>query len=129
MLKAGKVGVALFVMRSKETLAILRAREDVIVLNRIRFEEEIRATKELDLPAKSTAKPAELKMAITLIDQLSGEFDISKYKDTYTAELMKLVKARAKGTKYKRPKLRLVHSKSEDLMDQLKASLKHRKAS
>lgn len=129
LLKAGKVGVALFVMRSKETLAILRAREDVIVLNRIRFEEEIRSTKELDLPAKSTVKPAELKMAITLINELSGEFDISKYKDTYTAELMKLVKARAKGTKYKRPKLRLVHSKSEDLMDQLKASLKHRKAS
>ena len=129
LLKAGKAGVALFVMRNKETLAILRAREDVIVLNRIRFEEEIRSTKELDLPAKSTVKPAELKMAITLTEQLSGEFDISKYKDTYTAELMKLVKARAKGTKYKRPKLRLVHSKSEDLMDQLKASLKHRKAS
>ena len=129
LLKAGKAGVVLFVMRNKETLAILRAREDVIVLNRIRFEEEIRSTEELDLPAKSTVKPAELRMAITLIEELSGKFDISRYKDTYTAELMKLIKARAKGVKHKAPKLKLVHSRSGDLMGQLKASLKHRKAS
>ncbi|HWP91175.1 MAG TPA: Ku protein [Thermodesulfobacteriota bacterium] len=129
LLKTGKVGVALFVMRSKETLAVLKAKEDAIVLNRIRFEEEIRNTKELELPSKSKVKPAELKMAINLIDELSGKFDISQYKDTYTGELMKLVKSRAKGTKYRRPKLRLVHSKSDDLMDQLKASLKQKKAS
>ncbi len=129
LLKTGKVGVALFVMRSKETLAVLKAKEDAIVLNRIRFEEEIRNTKELELPSKSKVKPAELKMAISLIDELSGKFDISQYKDTYTGELMKLIKSRAKGTKYKRPKLRLVHSKSDDLMDQLKASLKQKKAS
>jgi DNA end-binding protein Ku len=129
LLKTGKVGVALFVMRNKETLALLKAKEDVIVLNRIRFEEEIRSTEELDLPAKSTVKPAELRMAITLIEELSGKFDISRYKDTYTAELMKLIKARTKGVKHKAPKLKLVHSRSSDLMGQLKASLKHRKAS
>jgi DNA end-binding protein Ku len=129
LLKTGKVGVALFVMRNKETLALLKAKEDVIVLNRIRFEEEIRSTEELDLPAKSTVKPAELRMAITLIEELSGKFDISRYKDTYTAELMKLIKARTKGVKQKAPKLKLVHSRSSDLMGQLKASLKHRKAS
>jgi hypothetical protein len=42
---------------------------------------------------------------------------------------MKLIKARAKGVKHKAPKLKLVHSRSGDLMGQLKASLKHRKAS
>jgi DNA end-binding protein Ku len=121
--KTRKVGVSTFVMRNKESLAILRPEKNVIVLNKIRFEEEIRNPDELNLPKKAEVKPAELKMAITLIDQLSGKFDISKYKDTYSNELLKLVKAKASGKKTKQPQLKIVHSKTKDLMDQLKASL------
>jgi DNA end-binding protein Ku len=131
LLKTKKVGVASFVMRSKESLAILRPDKDVIVLNRIRFEEEIRSTEELALPKNTEVKPAELKMAITLIDQLAAKFDISKYKDTYNAELLKLIKAKAGGKKIQVPEMRVVHSKTQDLMEQLKASLdvKRKKAS
>lgn len=129
--KTKKVGIATFVMRSKETLAILKANEKVIILNRIRFEEEIRDASELALPAKAQIKANELKMAVSLIEQLSGKFDISKYKDTYSEELMKVIKAKAKGVKVKEPKLKIVHGKTKDLMDQLKASLntKRKKAS
>ena len=130
LLKTGKAGVATFVLRNRENLAILRATENVIVLNRIRFEAEIRDSKELNLPQRAEIKGAELSMAISLIDQLSSKFDISKYKDTYNAELMKLIKAKAKGKEIKSPKLRIVYSKSEDLIKQLKASLeKPKKAS
>lgn len=131
LLKTKKVGVASFVMRSKESLAILRPDKDVIVLNRIRFEEEIRDTNDLSLPKNTTVKPAELKMAITLIDQLTGKFDISKYKDTYNGELLKLIKAKASGKKIKVPQMKIVHNKTKDLMEQLKASLdvKRKKAS
>jgi len=129
--KTKKVGVATFVMRSKESLAILRPDKNVIVLNKIRFEEEIRDTDELALPKNTEVKPAELKMAVTLIDQLTGKFDISKYKDTYTDELMKLIKVKASGKKIKKPELKVVRGKTQDLMDQLKASLegKRKKAS
>jgi DNA end-binding protein Ku len=130
--KTGKVGVATFVMRSKESLAILRPNENVLVLNRIRFEEEIRDPKELTLPENTTIKPAELQMAVSLINQLSGKFDVSKYKDTYKEELMKLIEAKAKGQKIKAPDMKVVHSKTQDLMSQLKASLdtpKRKKAS
>jgi DNA end-binding protein Ku len=128
--KTKKVGIAKFVMRSKESLAVLKGSEKVIILNRIRFEEEIRDASELNLPAKSAIKPNELKMAVSLIEQLSGKFDISAFKNTYSAELMKFIKAKAKGVKVKEPKLKVVHTKTEDLMDQLKASLsKKRKAS
>ena len=131
LLKTKKVGIATFVMRSKESLAILRAEEKVIILNRIRFEEEIRDPKELTLPQKTDVKPAELQMAISLINQLSHKFDISSYKDTYTADLMKLIHAKAKGQKVKAPQMKVVHSKTQDLMSQLKASLdtKRKKAS
>lgn len=123
LLKTGRAGVASFVMRNKETLAILRASNDVIILNRIRFHEEIRTTKELELPAKTTIKPPELKMAIALVEQLSGKFDISGYKDTYNAALMKLINAKAKGKKTTEPIMKVVHSKTADLMEQLKTSL------
>ncbi|CAN5322492.1 Ku protein [soil metagenome] len=137
LLKTGKVGVATFVLRNKESLAILRPDEKVIVLNKIRFTEEIRDHKELTLPENTTVKPAELQMAISLIDQLTNKFDISKYKDTYNEELMKVIEMKAKGKKIKAPAMKVVHSKSQDLMDQLKASLeskkpdirKHKKAS
>lgn len=130
--KTGKVGIATFVMRSKESLAVLRPDEKVLVLNRIRFEEEIRDPKELTLPENTSVKPAELQMAISLINQLSGKFDVSKYKDTYRGELLKLIHAKAKGKKITIPEMKVVHSKTQDLMSQLKASLetpKRKKAS
>ena len=129
--KTGKAGVATFVMRNKESLAILKASRNAIILNKIRFEEEIRDTKELGIAARAPVKPAELKMAISLINQLSAKFNISKYKDTYTELLMKVIKAKSKGVKAKEPHLKVVHSTTKDLMSQLKASLgtKTKKAS
>jgi DNA end-binding protein Ku len=129
--KTKKVGVATFVMRSKEGLAILRANEKVIILNRIRFAEEVRDPSELNLPEAPTIKKAELDMAISLINQLTSKFDISGYKDTYTEQLMKVINDKAKGVKVKAPQMKVVHSDKGDLMSALKASLdvKKKKAS
>jgi len=120
--KSGKVGLGTYVMRTKETIGIIKPKDDILVLNKMRFPEEIRDHKELKVPADKT-KPNELKMALALIDQLSGPFDIDKYKDTYSEQLMKVIEAKAKGKKITMPTMKVVHSKSQDLMDQLKASL------
>jgi DNA end-binding protein Ku len=124
-------GVGSFVLRNKEHLAVIKVYEEVIVLNMIRYQQEIRDYKDLKIPETSEAKPTEMKMALELIKQMTEPFDISKYSDTYTDQLMKLIKARAKGVKPKIPKLRVVHKQTTDLMDQLKASLstKRKKAS
>jgi len=132
LIKTGKVGVATFVMRNKENLAIIKVSGEALILTKMRFAEEIRSSKELELPLKSTVKPAELKMAISLINQLSGKFTISKYKDQYTAQLLKTIKAKAKGKKATTSSpMKVVHSKAKDLMEQLKESLntKSKKAS
>ncbi|MBO9573518.1 MAG: Ku protein, partial [Chitinophagaceae bacterium] len=128
--KTGKTGIATFVLRTKETLALLKAVGDVLVLQKIRYEEEIRKTTDLKIPDSSPKAP-ELKMAISLIDQLTGKFDISKFKDTYSSQLMKMIEAKAKGKSVKAPTMKVVHSHSTDLMEQLKASLgtKKKKAS
>jgi len=122
--KSGKAGIGSFVLRSKEHLCILRPYENAIVLNRLRFNEEVRDPGELTLP-KVKPKPTEMKMALSLIDQLTtARFDIKKFKDTYTAELLKLIKAKAKGKSIKTSPLKVTHRKADDLMSQLKASIK-----
>jgi DNA end-binding protein Ku len=125
--KSGKVGLGTYVMRSKEALCVLKPMENVIILNKIRFAQEIRDVNELNIPGKGNIKPAELQMAMALIDQLTGPFDISKYKDTYTDALLKVIHAKAKGKKVEVPHLRVVHGKAKDLMSQLKASLETKK--
>lgn len=121
--KSGKAGIGTFVLRNKEHLCILRPYKNTIVLNRLRFAEEIRDPAELTLP-KDKPKPTEMKMALSLIEQLTTKFDITKYKDNYTSELLKLIKAKAKGKKIKQPSLKVTHRKQDTLMSQLKASLK-----
>jgi DNA end-binding protein Ku len=128
LMKTKKVGVATFVMRTKETLAILKANKDIIVLDCLRFHEEVKNTKDLDLPKKTEVKTTELKMAINLIESQTNKFDITAYKNTYREQLMKMIQAKAKGIKTKTPHLKIVQTKSKDLMSKLKASLKHDKA-
>lgn len=124
---SGKVGVTSFVLRNKEGLAILKPYKDVIVLNRIRFQQEIRDTSELKLPPVSKTKVKEMDMAHKLVEQLTEKFDISSYKDQYTDKLLQIIKDKAKGKKQAPPKLKIVHKQSDDLMSMLKASLETKK--
>lgn len=127
--KSGKVGLGSFVLRTKETVCVVKAEDGVLVVQKLRFAEEVRDHSELNIPNLSakSVKPNELKMAMSLIDQLAGPFDISEFKDTYSEKLMKLIKAKAKGKKITTPSLKVVHSRASDLMSQLKASLETKK--
>jgi DNA end-binding protein Ku len=129
LIKSGKVGVAQFVLRTAEALTILKPMDNMLVLSKIRFAEEIRDTAEFKLPAKSVVKPAELKMALSLINQYTTPFDITSFKDEYASALLKVIKAKASGKKRTVPKLKVVRTKTQDLMEQLKASLGKSKAS
>lgn len=125
---SGKVGVGTIVLRNKESLVILKSYKNVIVLNRIRFQEEIRNTTELKLPPLSEMKTKEMDMAVKLVGQLTEKFDIAKYKDNYTAKLLEIIKNKAKGKKQVAPKLKVVHKQNDDLMAMLKASLENEKS-
>lgn len=122
LIKTGKVGLGTHVLRTRENLVLIKPHDDLLILNKIRFQQEIRDPEEIKTP-ETNNKPSELKMAVQLIEQLSGEFDISKYKDTYSQKLLKFIEAKAKGKPIKTSPLRVVHSRNHDLMSQLKASL------
>ncbi len=118
-------GIGTFVLRDSEAIGMIRPyNEEILVLNRLRFNQEIRDYKDLKIPAQKAPKPAELKMAVSLIKQLSQEFDPVMYKDNYSVELMKIIKKKAKGKNIKAKKAESAkEGKVIDLMAQLKASL------
>jgi DNA end-binding protein Ku len=119
-----KVAVGEYIMRNRENICLLRAQDDMLLLLKIRYAEEIRDYGELNIPKDIEVRPAELKMALALINQLTTKkFSLDKYKDTYDEELMEIIEAKAKGKKVTQPKFKIVHNKSKDLMTQLKASL------
>ena len=124
---SAKVGVGTIVLRNKESLVILKSYKNVIVLNRIRFQEEIRNITELKLPPLSAMNSKEMDMAVKLVEQLTEKFDVAKYKDNYTAKLLEIIKDKAKGKKQVAPKLKVVHKQNDDLMAMLKASLESEK--
>ncbi len=122
-----KAGVCTFVLRNKEHLGLIKVREDVLILNQLRFQEEIRKSNDLDLPGNKKIPTNQLKMAKTLINDMTEDFNIANYKDEYSSKLLKYIKQKANGKEPAKSKMRVVHKRSDDLMEQLKASLKKRK--
>ncbi|WPU98794.1 Ku protein [Mucilaginibacter sp. cycad4] len=122
-----KAGLARFVLRSTESLCIVHPLKNVLVVTRIRFGQEIRGTEDLNLPDKIDVSKKELDMGLTLINQYAEDFDVSKFKDEYNDELLKIIEAKSKGKRAKVKKLKPRKTGSDDLYDQLMASLKTRK--
>ncbi|MBC7685913.1 MAG: Ku protein [Bdellovibrionales bacterium] len=104
--KTGKIGIANVVIRVKQHLAALVCMGDVIVMNTLRYSDEIRETDELKIPSsKETDKAGisdkELKMAMALVEGMSEEWKPEQYHDTYREDVLALVekKVKAKETK------------------------------
>jgi len=125
MKKSGVVGMGTFVMRNKEQLCVVKVLKNALVLSKIHFEDEIRPLDEFNIPTAAVkVTPAETKMAVALIDSMKAPFDISEYKDRYTAQLLKFIENKAKGKKPAPVKAaKKVPEDVSDLLAQLKASL------
>jgi DNA end-binding protein Ku len=122
--KSKKVAIAKFLMREKEHIAAIRPEGDILVLHQLRYEDEIRKDPDAAIP-KSTYSKEELDVALALIKKLGKKFDAGKFRDTYTEELMEVIKAKAKGKKAK-VSIKSPYAKTtemKDLMKLLKKSL------
>jgi len=124
---SGKVGVTSFVMRNKEIPAILKPYKNVIVLNSIRFNQEIQDTSDLKLPPVSETRTREMEMADKLIEQLTEKFDIADFKDSYSAKLLEIIEEKSKGNKVTPLKIKQAAPQSDNLFDMLKESLEKTK--
>ncbi|SNR83275.1 DNA end-binding protein Ku [Actinacidiphila glaucinigra] len=94
---SGKAAVTKIALRTRESLALLRVHEDVLVLHTMYWPDEVRAAEGLAPPEKVTVRPQELKMAQSLMDTLSEDFDLESMHDEYQHAMDELVAARLEG--------------------------------
>ncbi|WP_042419015.1 non-homologous end joining protein Ku [Streptacidiphilus anmyonensis] len=97
MRDSGLVAVTKVTMRSRESLAVLRVQDDLLVLQTMRWPDEIRSREGLAPEGDTTLRPQELAMARSLMDTLSEDFDLDAEKDQYAVALEELLDAKAHG--------------------------------
>jgi DNA end-binding protein Ku len=121
----GSVGIGKIIIRQTQHLAAVKVVGEALVLEIMRFANELVDATEFNFPAREAVRPQELQMAEQLVANLAEPFDPSRYTDDYRANLMKVIKAKMKG---KKPRLEGPQEETQDsdvldLMSRLRASL------
>lgn len=124
--RSEKVAIASFVLRNREHIAMVKPYDQVLVVNQLRFESEIRSIAKLDVPESKTT-PKEVEMAVKLIDELTQAFNPKDFKDTYIEKLQAVIDEKLKGRKSKKKISEPEYTQIQDIMSKLKASLQHSK--
>ena len=102
--EADRMAVVTVSLRTRMSTAVLRVRDDVIVMQTMMWPDEVRKPDFATLDAtEDAAKPQELKMARLLVDTLAGDYDAGDYEDDYRGAVEALVQAKLEGGEIKKP--------------------------
>jgi len=107
--RSGRIGIANVVIRTRQHLAALYPEGNLLVLNTLRYQTEIRDAGDIKAPADSKAakvQPKEMQMAERLVEDMVMKWDPKEYHDTYRDDLMKLIEQKAEGKLKPAPKER-----------------------
>jgi DNA end-binding protein Ku len=121
--ESGRVAIAKYATRGKQYLVMLRPHEEGIVVDQLRYADEVRSFEEVPIDA-ADVKPAEMTLARQLIDQSSSDsFEPQKYTDEVREKMLELIQRKVEGQEItmaptEEPKTQII-----DLMAALKASL------
>ena len=122
--QSGKVAVVKVALRNRESLAALRVRGGVFVLETMLWPDEVREPDFGFLDEDVEVRPQELAMAGSLIETLTGEFDPSQYKDEYREALQTVIEAKVEGREVVQPaEAQPTSGTVVDLMAALRASV------
>jgi DNA end-binding protein Ku len=118
------VGIGKLTMHQKQHLAAIKTSGDALMLETMRFANQLVDSTDLAFPAADVVRPQELTMATQLVANLAQRFEPEKYTDDYRANLMKIIRAKMKGQKIALPTPEEPESTQVlDLMSRLQASL------
>jgi DNA end-binding protein Ku len=121
---SGKVAIAQVALRQRESLAILRVRDGVLVLETLLWPDEIRVPSFPFLDDDIEVRAQELRMAASLIDSMTVDFDPDEYHDSYREALQELVNAKVEGREVIQPEAEEEPAAdTSSLADALRASL------
>ncbi len=123
--QTGSVGIGKIIIRQTQHLAGVKVVGDALVLEIMRFANELVDANEFNFPSREAVRPQELQMAEQLVANLAEPFDATRYTDEYRANLMRVIKAKMKGKKVKleEPEGEAPDRDVLDLMSRLRASL------
>jgi DNA end-binding protein Ku len=119
---SSKVAVAKVALRDREHLCLIQVEGNALLCNTLNWPDEIRSTEELNLPTNVKISDKEVKMATSLIDNLSDSFNPARYTDEYKAAFEQVVEQKLKGLKVTAP-TPVREARVMDLMAALKASV------
>ncbi len=128
--ESGKVGIAKVVIKTRQYLAGVKAKDEVLVLELMHFADELAATDKLKVPQKITPGKKEVEMAQALIKSMTAKWDPEKYTDDYKEALMEVIEEKVEsGGKEleEKPKKKEPSSKVIDLVAVLQQSLEQSK--
>lgn len=91
LLETERTALVHFTLRQKTRLAALRVRDDVLVIQTLLWPDEVRAAEFPSLEDAPDARPQEVKMATSLVESMSSDFDPTEFTDDYQIELRKLI--------------------------------------
>ena len=98
--KTGMVGIGMVTMRSNQQhLVAIKVVEDALVMEIMRYADELVDTSSFTFPGADNVRPAELQMAEQLVTTLADAFQPEKYSDTYRDNVMRIINAKMKGKK------------------------------
>jgi DNA end-binding protein Ku len=126
MKRQDRAALGQFVLRTKEHLAAIRVRDDLLQLTTMIFADEVRDTKDLDLPGKlRRGKQAdeEVRNAVALIEELGTDFDPDRWCDRHRDRLLKIIRRKRKGETIKAPAEPEAPKAVPDLLKALEESL------
>ena len=105
----GRIGIANVVIRTRQHLAALYAQDNLLILNTLRYQTEVRSAGDLKVPEDlkdAKVQPREMQMAERLVDDMVMKWKPKEYHDTYRDDLMKLIEEKAEGRLKPMPKAR-----------------------
>ncbi|MGI5287033.1 Ku protein [Nonomuraea polychroma] len=120
---SGQVAVVKVALRQRESLATLRVRDGVFVLETMLWPDEIRTPDFEFLEEDIEVRPQELKMAESLITTMEADFDPSEYRDSYREALQSVIEAKVAGKEVVTPPVEEEAGPAVDLMAALRASV------
>jgi DNA end-binding protein Ku len=122
MSRQQRVALGRFVMRTKEYLVAVRAREGALSLTTMLFHDEVRPTKGIPTGGKKPSKK-QLDGAVAIIEELSTNWDPERYKDCYRERLKRVIDSKRKRKAINAPKREREPSPVPDLMAALEETL------
>jgi DNA end-binding protein Ku len=97
MKRSGKAAVANVVIRTRQYVAVVLPMDDMLVLNTLRFANEIRSADDFELPREARANAREVEMALKLVKEMSEKWKPEKYHDTYRDDLLARIRKKVKA--------------------------------